>query len=413
MPTLSDKLKSLGVKIGADEIKASPPTLYYPIERVAPGRLIDSRSGPAYVVEQIYRLDEQPWLNPVQPGIALQRLAAWSGESEVSRLAGDGVVFLDTETSGLAGGTGTFVFMVGVGRFEADGYHLLQYFMRDPTEEAALLLAVEEILASAQTVVTFNGKSFDIPILNTRYILQGWQSPFSGLAHVDLLHLARRLWRQRLPSRTLGNLEVAILGIHRTEEEVPGWMVPQIYFDYLRTGDARPMKNVFYHNAVDVLSLASLLAHVTWLLQNPLLHAQNESLDQSSLGRLFEDLGDVALACQLYQASLEHDMPEDPYWETLRRLSFLHKRQGEYTQAIQLWEKAAQQHHIYAHTELAKVYEHFFNDLETALHWTLAALDIIQSPSFPVYERQTWQPDLEHRRERLFKKIRLSSENKV
>jgi uncharacterized protein YprB with RNaseH-like and TPR domain len=413
MSNLSDKLKSLGVKVGVAEIHPNQPIKSHPIEHVMPGQSVDTPSGTTYLVEQVFHLEEQPWLLPVQPGISLQHLAAWSGDADTSQLEGSRVVFLDTETSGLAGGTGTFVFMVGVGRFEVDGYHLLQFFMRDPTEEPALLMALEEYLTSAQTVVTFNGKSFDIPMLNTRYILQGWRSPFGSLAHIDLLHLARKLWRQRLPSRTLGNLEVAILGIHRTEEEVPGWMVPQIYFDYLRTGDARPIKNVFYHNSVDVLSLASMLYHITWLLQNPLLHAKDESLDQSSLGQFFENLGETTLACQLYQASLDQGMPEDSYWDTLRRYSFLLKRLGHHDQAVQLWEKAASQFHIYAHIELAKVHEHLLKDNITALQWTQAALDALQSKAFPQYERQIWQPELEHRRERLARKIRLGSENKV
>lgn len=413
MPDLSDKLKSLGVRIGTTEIGITKPIVHYPIEQVMEGRLVDTPAGPIYLVEQVLHAEEKAWLLPIRPGISLKRLAAWSGDLNPNQLEGSQIVFLDTETSGLAGGTGTFVFMIGVGRFKENSFHLTQFFMRDPTEEAALLLALEEFLSPAQTVVTFNGKSFDIPMLNTRYILQRWHSPFTSMSHIDLLHLARKLWRQRLPSRTLGNLEVAILGIHRTEEEVPGWMVPQIYFDYLRTGDARPMKSVFYHNSVDVLSLASLLYHISWLLHEPILNSKDESLDQSSLGQFFESLGETSLACQLYQASLEQGLPEEPYWDTLRRYSFLLKRLGNLLQAIPLWEKAAQNNHIYAHIELAKVYEHWLKDNTTALDWTLTALKVIQSNSYPLYDRQIWQTDLEHRQERLSRKIRLCLENKV
>src|SRR4030067_1036414 len=141
--------------------------------------------------------------------------------------------------------------------------------MRDPFEEPAMLLALEEFLAPCKTLVTFNGKSFDAPLLTTRYTLQGWPSPMGRMAHIDLLHLARRLWRDRLPSRTLSNLEVQILGAQRSEEEIPGWMIPQMYFDFLRDGDARPMKRVFYHNEMDVLSMAALLNLVVNLLENP------------------------------------------------------------------------------------------------------------------------------------------------
>src|SRR5512139_1946924 len=96
--------------------------------------------------------------------------------------------FVDTETTGLAGGSGTYAFLVGVGRYEDDGFHLVQFFMRDPTEEPALLLALESYLAHCHALVTFNGKAFDAPLLNARYILQGWRSPLRDLAHIDLLH---------------------------------------------------------------------------------------------------------------------------------------------------------------------------------------------------------------------------------
>jgi len=140
---------------------------------------------------------------------------------------------VDTETTGLAGGSGTYTFMVGIGRFEGDEFRLAQFFLRDPSEEAAQLAAIEKFLAPCQAVVSFNGKSFDLPLLNSRYLINGCPPPLAGAAHIDLLHLSRRLWRARLPSRTLGNLEAKILGLTRAQQDVPGWMIPDLFLDRL------------------------------------------------------------------------------------------------------------------------------------------------------------------------------------
>jgi tetratricopeptide (TPR) repeat protein len=277
--------------------------------------------------------------------------------------------------------------------------------MRDPTEEPGLLLALEDFLAPCQTLVTFNGKSFDAPLLNTRYTLQGWRSPLKEFAHIDLLHISRRLWRDRLPNRALGSLEVDILGTSRTEQEVPGWMVPQLYFDYLRSGDARPLRGVFYHNLMDVLSMAALLNHIARLLTDPLNPDLLYSQDQAALGRLYEDLGQVDMAAQIYTTSLERDLPPTTYQDVLQRLSMLYKRQGHIDTAMTLWQQAAGLGQVYACVELAKIFEHQRGELGQALTWTETALAIVSDPAFSRIERYQWLPELKHRLERLERKL--------
>jgi uncharacterized protein len=406
--TLSDRLRSLGVKVGVSEISSPTKVEKYPIERVLPGSFLHTDQGQTYVVTQEYRVDYQHGKQNLLLDSPLLIIEKWAREPGLHALGTDSFVFLDTETSGLAGGTGTYAFLVGAGRFEGDYFRLAQFFMRDPSEEGALLLALEEFLAPCRALVSFNGKSFDAPLLNTRYALAGWKSPLVNMQHVDLLHLARRLWRDRLPSRTLGNLEVQILGTSRTEEEVPGWMIPQMYFDYLRSGDAREIKNVFYHNAMDVVSLAALFKHVAGLLSDPLHQEGLDPVDQAALARLFEDLEDEELAIQLYEGSLQQRvgvMRDEGYWDTLQRLSFLRKRRAEYPKAISLWEEAALSGRLYAYVELAKVYEHTLCNLDQAKGWTQQAIQCTERPSFPVYERSYWQPELKHRLERLNRKI--------
>jgi hypothetical protein len=409
MPSLSDKLKSLGVQVGASHLEPPKPRPGISLEQNIPGRLQATSAGETYIVENIYPPDYRHGHTPLSGLAPLQTLAAWAGESRISQCAPPAFAYLDIETTGLSGGTGTYAFLIGAGRLVNDEFRLVQFFMRDPAEEPAQLLALEEFLAPCETLVTYNGKSFDVPILNTRYISQGWKTPLVDLFHFDLLHLSRRLWRDRLPSRTLGNIETFILGHRRTLEDVPGWLIPQLYFDYLRSGDAQPLKGVFYHNAMDVVSMAALLNHVSHLFEDP-LHAQIEhGIDLVGMGRLFEDLGQDEDAAALYRRSLEGSLPDDQLWETVQRLSLLKKRNGDYESALSLWRQAAGQGQLYAHVELAKYYEHHASNYAEALQWTQAALQIITAPSCPFYVREQWRAELEHRQSRL---VRLTGGGK-
>ena len=279
--------------------------------------------------------------------------------------------------------------------------------MRDPAEEPALLTALAELLQPCQALVTFNGKGFDVPLLNARYVTNSASSPFLSAAHLDMLPLARRLWRDRLPSRALGYLEEHILGATRTGEDVPGWLIPSLYFDYLRSGDARPLKGVFYHNAMDILSLTALLSHVTGLL-NEAINPQAEphgavvhGLDRVALGRLFEDLGHLEQAAQLYQQGLAHPLPHESYWETVQRLSLIYKRRADLAAAVGLWRQAADNGQVYAHVELAKYYEHHVRNYHEAAQWTQAAITLVMAPGFSRQTGQRWLADLEHRLARL------------
>ncbi len=180
--------------------------------------------------------------------------------------------FLDTETSGLAGGAGTFAFMVGIGMFEVVGndtiYVVRQVFMRNPAEERALLEVTASLLARCRGLVSFNGRAFDVPLLTMRYALQRQPSPLSDLPHFDLLPAARQRWRLRLPSCALSALERDILEHPRSQEDVPGWLIPSLYSDYARSaasGSPSPtaiddMTRVFYHNREDIVSMVPLAA---------------------------------------------------------------------------------------------------------------------------------------------------------
>jgi tetratricopeptide (TPR) repeat protein len=276
--------------------------------------------------------------------------------------------------------------------------------MRDPAEEPALLEGLAGFLAPCEALVTFNGKAFDAPLLRTRYTLHDTPCPFSGFAHLDLLPLARRLWRDRLESRALKYLEEHVLGLKRSADEVPGYEIPWLYFDYLRTRDARPLAGVFYHNAMDVVAMAALLAHINGMMQNPFDGGVQHGLDFIALGKLFEDLGHWDEAARLFERGLESGLDESDFGVAVKRLSILQKKRGDRSEAVRLWESAAEQGHLYAFIELAKHYEHKERDLKSALLWTRRALKRAEKADMPVYARKFWIAEIEHRMERLNRK---------
>jgi hypothetical protein len=336
---------------------------------------------------------------------SMASLAMWLGEPGLVQVDPSTYLFLDTETSGLAGGTGTYVFLVGIGKYEQDGFHLYQFFLREPFEEKAHLAAILNCLVTGEILVTYNGKSFDAPLLNTRYILHGDIPPLRSIVHIDLLSIARRLWRDHLPSRRLGYVEKSILNVTRTEEDIPGWMIPSIYFDYLRTGDANPLKQVFYHNAMDVLSLAVLINHVSEMLDNPLGDAVRSGVELIAIGKMYEELGYPDEAARYYAKGLSDDLPVTVRSEAIQRWSFMEKRRQNVEVSIELWQSAADNQEIYAFVELAKIYEHHLKDIQRAIHWTLSAISIMQSAEFEIYERNIYLPELEHRLSRLMRKV--------
>ena len=407
MTSLSDKLKALGIHTGAADLPAPKPVERHDIGSVMAGSVLGTELGETFVYEERFAPDYRHGHAPIRLTAPLGVMAAWAADARLRELPIESFAFLDTETSGLAGGTGTYAFLVGVARFSEGGEFVLQqFFLRDPSEEPALLEALNRFLAPAQALVTFNGKAFDAPLLNTRYLMHRIPNPMRDLAHLDLLPLARRLWRDRLESRALKYIEENVLQAPRTIDEVPGYEIPYLYFDYLRTGDARPLKGVFYHNAMDVVAMAALLSHSASMLADPFHEGIEHGLDVIALARLYEHLGEWETAARLFERGLEMDLGELYFSEAVRRLSVLQKRRGDFGQAVHLWEQAAGEGHLYAHVELAKYHEHRLRDPKTALQWTKTALKEIKQMELPGYVRKHWEAELRHRRERLEAKTR-------
>ena len=384
MESLNDKLKLLGIEVGVKNVPRPVEKNPHSVENVLKAQIEHTKFGDIHFLESEYPIDYIHGKSNINIDAPLTVIADWVGNKLLNELSIQELSFIDVESTGLSGGTGTYAFLVGVGRFEHNRYRIVQFFMNNPEHESAQLAALEQFLAPIKSIVSFNGKTFDIPLLNSRYIFHGWKSPFTDMIHIDLLHLARRLWRDRIPSRTLSNLEYEILKSKRSQEDVPGWMVPSIYFEYLQDGDARPLKRIFYHNEIDVLSLSALLNRMASTLVDPLTHSNHYGSDLLAIGRLYEDLGDPDAAVNIYSKGLEHEDIISQQIEVgiiiraLYRLSMIYKRKEDYSKAIPVWEKATDYQHIESCIELAKFYEHQTKDFEAAVYWTNKAISIIE-----------------------------------
>jgi uncharacterized protein YprB with RNaseH-like and TPR domain len=408
---LSERLRRIGLHRGMPGIRSRPRRRGPAIEELLPGQIVATAHGPFFLYREDHQRDARHGLHVLADLLAHpSQTAALLARDE--RLAGVDfrrMAFVDTETTGLAGGTGTYAFLVGVGVFEEDGFTIHQFFMRDYEEELAMLNALGELLDGLEAVVSFNGKSFDLPLLETRFIMTRQLPRLVDAPHLDLLPVARRFWKYRLDSCALSSLEAEVLGVQRTQEDVPGWLIPGLYVDYARSGDAREMPRIFYHNAQDILSLVTLTARMCDLLSAPLpaeLAVPGEDL--YGLARLLQDLdhGDRAeaafeQAAAVCQSTQVREM-------AIRDLAYLLKRQERRQDALHWWQELVESHAaVYACEELAKHYEWQDADLVQAATWTERGIALARAwPPGP--KRRDALAELEHRLERLNRKLSLS-----
>lgn len=285
-----------------------------------------------------------------------------------SDLSPQNLIFLDTETTGLTGGTGTYIFLLGLGYFQGDGFVIDQYFLLDYGEEPGFLTAINEFLKSYPYVVTYNGKTFDLPLLNTRLKFNRISPEFEFEEHLDLLHIARQFWKRRLESCSLGQVEQVILGASR-KEDISGEFIPQVYFDYVTHGDTDFLPTVFEHNRMDILSLACLAGYLSQCLESPLESSLSHGIDFYSLGRFYNIRGDWQTAIACFQRALEYPLSKTVRFDTMKELALVYKRQGNWEQSIQIWTEMSSESAIcpqYVMEEMAKYYEHKIKDYQTA-----------------------------------------------
>lgn len=412
---LQQRLRRLGVVKGARHLKTppiSPPpagddqslTL---VELLPGGQVLETSHGGCFVLDRVYSLSHEhgPTRLDALTQLPLSTVAQFCQDERLADLDYRDLLFLDTETTGLSG-AGTIAFMVGVAFFENQAFVVRQYFLRDHGDEPAMLRLLAELLADRPIAVTFNGRSFDLPLLDTRYLMNRMDDQVGDLRqlpNIDLLPPSRRLWRSRLQSCSLASLEESLLGVRRSLEDVPGWAIPGLYMDYLRTGDAREMARVFYHNRIDMLSMATLAERIIRQFSRP--QVGDEPLDVLSLARWQVTLGLSTEAEVNLLRLLDEDIALDTYQQALTQLAWLLKRHGRRSEAVSLWQQLAVTSFddVSAHIELAKYYEWHDIQLERALDWTTQALAL--SDVLDPTRADMIVAELVHRQARLERKI--------
>ena len=284
-------------------------------------------------------------------------------------------IFLDTETTGLAGGSGTYAFLVGLAWWEGGGLEVEQLFMRDFSEECSLLSALAERLAERRVLVTFNGKSFDWPLLETRYRMSRKISPPCPRAHLDFLHPARNLWRLRLGSVRLSQLERHVLGWDRGADLMSD-LIPRIYLDFVRGAPPERLIPVFHHNQMDLRGLAGLSSRILSLLSDAETQGQ-DGLELFGVSRICEKRGDAIRARKLYEQSIASALPIETDRAARRSLARLAKRDGDFAVACELWRNASgnSRQGYEAYEQLAIYHEHKARDPRQAREVVRQALD--------------------------------------
>jgi uncharacterized protein YprB with RNaseH-like and TPR domain len=396
------------------------------------GRVVERREGAVVVVDRHYSRDRSHGrkriaevVDALQEGhdalAALHR--AWpsrladvrSGQASRHEHAGiDRLLFLDIETTGLAGGAGTQAFLIGCAVIQDDELLVRQFLLPGFEHERALLAELRDWALQHGALVTFNGRTFDVPLIETRYLFHRLDCPLTATPHIDMLHASRRLWKERPAvagppldddSCKLSVLERHLGGVHRVGD-VPGFEIPSRFFRYVRDGDAFPLEAVMEHNRIDLISLALVAAHAVRLIeQGP--SATNNARECLGLGRLYEraTMRDHAEACYAHAAALAARIGREPdvRAEALRRLALCRRRTGRMIEAAQAWNEIVSlpgcpsTFRREARHALAVHHEHRSRDLRTARMFVLDTL--AENPS------ERWREEAKYRLARIDRKI--------
>jgi len=397
---LRERLRRLGMHRGAAHLKPAQPESDDRHEACAPVvstsdteallEAIRTPFGHAYVRRVDYVLTHRHGERMLgaalhHPGERLSGLAAQRAGAACDLHR---ALFLDTETTGLNGGVGTLAFLVGLGYFTSDRFVVEQFFLRDPAEEAAMLCEVDRRMHEREVIVTFNGRSFDVPLLESRFILSRVPSPFSDKSHLDLLLPARQVWRSILDSCSLGSLEFHLLGVRREQRDIPGSVIPFLYREYLAAGGDlnEDMQRVMYHNLTDILSMVTLVSRLAEALMQP-----NDAGEHYAAARYYERLGDYVAAEQSYRAVVgmleagDWRLSQSPIFDlrasSARRLARLLKRRGNPEEALTLWQRLAESDDVEGLIEVAKHYEWRTCNLDRALTCARRARRVNSNPA--------------------------------
>ncbi len=374
---LGDQLDRLRTHIVAEKKPGKSPALpsrYGRLAEALGGELVRGSGGVFCLVTRLYGFGHSygnASLAPAKQSDAAAAASFSAGACEGEVALGD-LVFFDTETTGL-GGAGTVAFLIGCGSLTEQGFEVRQYVLPDYADEAGMLECLQDELNDGRTIVSYNGLAFDAPLVRDRMIVNRVARELPCQGHIDLLHATRRLFRRRLRDCSLTNIEREIFGYYR-EGDVPGYLIPSVYFDWLGTEDPSQMGTVLEHNRLDILSLYFLLLHVADIF--------------SSEGETLESADDMHSLARVYGRRRQHEKVADLYdrmemasegeigLDAVLYHSYSFKKTGDWEQAVALWQQLSEgigREAFESNIELAKYFEHRIKDVAAALSYARKA----------------------------------------
>ena len=319
-------------------------------------------------------------------------------------------VFLDLETTGLSGGSGVIPFLTGLGYYRDDKFWVVQYFLGELGAEEDMLKDMAQFFDDMdfKSVVTYNGKAFDLPLLETRFLLNRLPLPLKDLPHLDFLFPARRLWGHKYENCRLSHLALELIGTDRAED-IPSAEIPWRYFQYIQTGHYDLIEPIIYHNVEDILSLLGVVVlGASVFLQDEDL-CDPDGMDLFGAGKIMESFGDMEKSTRFYQKALEHSTSEEVALSVRKRLSRHQKKNDLNEDAVRLWKEMANTERVtldvlYSYRELAMYFEHREKNFEEARRYAEEGL----VASFHISSR--YESDFRHRLERLKERLRKEKE---
>ena len=404
MVDLQNRLKNLGF-VPASSLKIPNKEFQRKIEDELGGYRIISNQGEIIVVENIFPYGSAYGDLIIQNENKSNEIYKFCKSTTFTTFIRQHV-FIDTETTGLNGGTGTIPFLLGFGFYNEKGFITRQFFLDDPSDELAQLIEFSREMEKFETTVTFNGKSFDLPLLKTRFLLAQLSNPLDSFSHIDLLHISRKIWKNRLPDRSLKELESNILGYTRSQEDIPGWLIPQVYFDYLRTGDSSQLRNVIYHNQIDIVSMAVLYQKIDKMLLGRKIINSIDPLDLFSIAQMYLQINEIDEAICLFEKCLLFTSLSISIFQNIHmNLGMIFKKRKEFEKSIPHWIASAELDNIEACIELAKYFEHQERNSKEANFWANKAYNLLEASNMSKHQKIREFKKIQKRTTRLLGRI--------
>jgi len=367
---------------------------------------------PFQFTENPYNLDASYGKISISEGLDISgdTLALLSQDSAFKDLDLSTALFFDLETTGLSGGTGVIPFNIGMGYYRDDKFWVAQYFLGELGEEERMIRELSRFLADMdfKSVVTYNGKAFDMPLLETRFILYRTPLILSELPHLDFLFPARNLWKHKYESCRLFYLAREVLMTGR-DEDIPSAEIPGRYFQYLKTGNFELIEPILYHNAEDILSLLGVVIMGASLFASDLEERDVDAMDFFGAGKVLEKVGEREKAADYFQRALNGSLSEEAGLSTRKRLSLQYKKSQKWEDALLMWQQMAASQTpssdlLFSLRELAMYFEHKEKKLLEAQRYAEEGYVVARGFS------SSYEKDFIHRRARLNQKIRKELE---